>query len=69
ERPRSIRVDYLDENAESVYIEVEDFLATVFQHELDHLIGKLYVDRMKDITTLMFEDEMIVEELEEEVLD
>ena len=69
ERPRSIRVDYLDENAESMYIEVEDFLATVFQHELDHLIGKLYVDRMKDITTLMFEDEMIFEELEEEVLD
>jgi len=69
ERPRSIRVDYLDENAEPVFIEVEDFLATVFQHELDHLIGKLYVDRMKDITTLMFEDEMIFEELEEEVLD
>ena len=69
ERPRSIRVDYLDENAESMYIEIEDFLATVFQHELDHLIGKLYVDRMKDITTLMFEDEMIFEELEEEVLD
>ena len=69
ERPRSIRVDYLDENAESVYIEVEDFLATVFQHELDHLIGKLYVDRMKDITSLTFEDEMIFEKLEEEVLD
>jgi peptide deformylase len=69
ERPRSIRVDYLDENGEPVFIEVEDFLATVFQHELDHLIGKLYVDRMKDITTLMFEDEMIFEELEEEVLD
>jgi hypothetical protein len=27
------------------------------------------VDRMKDITTLTFEDEMIFEELEEEVLD
>ena len=51
------------------HFEVEDFLATVFQHELDHLIGKLYVDRMKDITTLMFEDEMIFEELDEEVLD
>jgi peptide deformylase len=69
ERPRSIRVDYLDENAEPVFIEIEDFLATVFQHELDHLIGKLYVDRMKDITTLTFEDEMIFEKLEEEVLD
>ena len=69
ERPRSIRVDYLDENAESRSIEAEDFLATVFQHELDHLVGKLYVDRMKDIKTLMFEDEMIFEEIEEEVLD
>ena len=69
ERPRSIRVDYLDENAKSKSIEIEDFLATVFQHELDHLIGKLYVDRMKDITTLMFEDEMVFEELEEDILD
>lgn len=69
ERPRKIRVDYLDENAKPQSIVVEDFLATVFQHELDHLIGKLYVDRMKDIGTLMFEEEMVFEELEEEVLD
>ena len=69
ERPRKIRVDFLDENAEPRSVEVENFLATVFQHELDHLVGKLYVDRMKDITTLMFEDEMIFEELEEEILD
>ena len=44
-------------------------MATVFQHELDHLIGKLYIDRMKDIGTLMFEDQMIFEEIEEELLD
>ena len=69
ERPRGIRVDFLDENAEPKSIEIEDFLATVFQHELDHLIGKLYIDRMKDIGTLMFEDQMIFEEIEEELLD
>jgi len=69
ERPRKIRVDFLDEIAKPRSIEVEDFLATVFQHELDHLVGKLYVDRIKDITTLMFEDEMVFEELEEEILD
>ena len=69
ERPRKIRVDYLDESAKPRSIEVEDFLATVFQHELDHLVGKLYVDRIKDITTLMFEDEMVFEELEEEILE
>jgi len=69
ERPRKIRVDFLDESAKPKSIEIEDFLATVFQHELDHLVGKLYVDRIKDITTLMFEDEMVFEELEEEILD
>ena len=69
ERPRKIRVDFLDESAKPRSIEVEDFLATVFQHELDHLVGKLYVDRIKDIKTLMFEDEMVFEELEEEILD
>lgn len=62
ERPKKIRVDYLDQNAKEQSIELDDFLATVFQHELDHLIGKLYVDRMKDISTLMYEDEMDDEE-------
>jgi peptide deformylase len=36
---------------------------------LDHLVGKLYVDRMKDIKTLMFEEEMVFDEIKEEVLD
>ena len=70
ERPRKVRIDYLDENADERTIEVEDFLATVFQHELDHLIGMLYVDRMEDVSTLMYEDEMILQEVsEEEILD
>ena len=70
ERPRKVRIDYLDENSSERTIQVEDFLATVFQHELDHLIGMLYVDRMEDVSTLMFEDEMILQEVsEEEVLD
>ena len=70
ERPRKVRIDYLDENARERTIQVEDFLATVFQHELDHLIGMLYVDRMEDVSTLMFEDEMIFQEVsEEEILD
>lgn len=62
ERPKKIKVDYLDENAMAKTIELEGFLATVFQHELDHLIGKLYVDRMKDIGTLTYEDELEQEE-------
>ena len=66
ERPRKVKIDFLDENAKERTIEVEDFLATVFQHELDHLIGMLYVDRMEDVSSLMYEDEMIFQEVDEE---
>ena len=70
ERPRKVKIDFLDENAKERTIEAEDFLATVFRHELDHLIGMLYVDRMEDVSSLMYEDEMIFQEVdEEEILD
>ena len=66
-RPRKIKVDYLDENAKENSIELEDFLATVFQHELDHLFGKLFVDRMEDISLLADEEELLVSK--DEVID
>jgi peptide deformylase len=56
-RPRKIRVDYLDLDAKPQTIEAEGFLATVFQHELDHLAGKLFVQRMKDLSKLSFIEE------------
>jgi len=46
-RPQKVKIDYLNENAEKKTIEAEGFLATVIQHELDHLNGTLYVDRIK----------------------
>ena len=57
ERPCKIRVDYLDRQGQSKSVEAEGFLATVFQHELDHLAGKLYIDRLKDPTKLAFHEE------------
>jgi peptide deformylase len=51
-RPRAVRVEYLDESGRSCMIEAEGFLATVLQHELDHLDGVLFVDRVRDTTTL-----------------
>jgi peptide deformylase len=57
ERPRKIRVDFFNENAEEVSIELEGFLSTVFQHEIDHLFGKLYVDRIKDIQKFSYTEE------------
>ena len=57
ERPAKIRIDYLDEAAEAQQIVAENFLATVCQHELDHLDGVLYVDRITDPRRFAFLEE------------
>ena len=57
ERPQHIQVDYLTTDGVNKSIEAHGFLATVFQHEFDHLDGKLYVDRIKDLSLFSFEEE------------
>ncbi|MEQ9005501.1 MAG: peptide deformylase [Pseudomonadales bacterium] len=57
ERPQHVRVRATDQNGTPIDLELKGFLATVFQHEFDHLDGVLYVDRMTDMTRLMFEQE------------
>lgn len=59
ERPQHVRVDYLDLAGQGQSIELTGFLATVFQHEFDHLDGKLYIDRMTDPRLLAFEEEFM----------
>ncbi len=46
ERPSKIEVSFLDERGKPRTLVAEGFLATVFQHELDHLDGVLYVDKV-----------------------
>jgi peptide deformylase len=57
ERPVSIHVEYFDADGEKVVRDIEGFPAVVFQHECDHLEGKLFIDRMKDMRRLAFEPE------------
>ncbi len=57
ERPKDIRVSFFDENAEEKTLELSGLLATVFQHEIDHLFGKVFIDRMSDLSKLSFEEE------------
>ena len=57
ERPQHIRVEYLDGKGRLQMMELKGFLATVFQHEFDHLDGKLYVDRITDTRLLSFDQE------------
>jgi len=57
ERPQHVRVKASDEHGEPIELELSGFPATVFQHEFDHLDGKLYIDRITDTTRLAFEEE------------
>ena len=57
ERPNHIEVKYFNESFEEVTMEVKGFLAVVIQHELDHLYGKLYIDHIKDMSLLSFQEE------------
>jgi peptide deformylase len=59
ERPQHVRARYLDLQGRSCELELEGFLATVFQHEFDHLDGRLYVDKIRDPRLLSFEEEYV----------
>lgn len=48
ERSFAVTVEAIDENGEPVQVEAEDFLARIFQHEIDHLDGVLFVDRLPE---------------------
>ena len=45
-RARAIQVDYLDEQGEQHSVEASGWYARILQHEIDHLHGALYIDRM-----------------------
>jgi peptide deformylase len=41
-----VRVEALDHRGEPVTIEAQGWYARILQHEIDHLRGTLYIDRM-----------------------
>jgi peptide deformylase len=45
-RALSVRVECLNERAEPVTIEARGWYARILQHEIDHLMGTMYIDRM-----------------------
>jgi peptide deformylase len=46
-RARAVRVTCLDERGEPRVIEASGWYARILQHEIDHLNGALYIDRMR----------------------
>ncbi len=45
-RPNYVKVKAFNENMEEVIIEGTELLARAFMHEIDHLYGELYVDKV-----------------------
>jgi peptide deformylase len=50
DRALSVRVECLNERGEKITINASGWYARILQHEIDHLNGILYVDRMKTRT-------------------
>ena len=51
-RMTSVTVKAMDLNGRSIRIKAENYLARVLQHEIDHLDGILFVDRMDESAEL-----------------
>ena len=61
-RPNYVKVKALDENMEEVVYEGEGLLARAFCHEIDHLDGHLYVEKVEgEIHDVTYEDEEMEE--------
>ncbi len=50
ERHKRVRVRALDRHGRKVEFDVVGFPAVVFQHEIDHLNGVLFIDKVKEYT-------------------
>lgn len=53
-RYSKVRVSALDEKGRTVRLTAEGFLARVFQHEIDHTNGKVFIDHIKDSPEAFF---------------
>src|SRR5215470_3263996 len=51
-RYTAVRLEYLDRDGTRQVVDAKDFFARVAQHETDHLNGHVYLDRMRDLSTL-----------------
>ena len=53
-RHSAVRLECYDREGKPVDLVAKDFFARVIQHETDHLNGIVYVDRMRDLSSLSF---------------
>lgn len=56
-RYREIEVEYTDRHGDRQVAKLTDFVARIFQHEYDHLEGKVFLDRVTTNLDLISESE------------
>ncbi len=54
ERAASVMVKGMDRKGKTVRVEGQGLLATVLQHEIDHLDGVVFIDRVKDPSLIRY---------------
>ena len=57
ERAKYVKVEYLDRYGKKQMIEDDDFLAVAIQHEIDHLDGKVFIEKLSYTKRKKFEKE------------
>ncbi|MEY3089974.1 MAG: hypothetical protein RL113_290 [Pseudomonadota bacterium] len=57
ERAKHVKVEYFDRYGTMQTIEDDDFLAIAIQHEMDHLDGKVFIEKLSFIKRKKFEKE------------
>jgi len=57
ERAKHVKVEYCDREGNKHTIEDDDFLAIAIQHEMDHLDGKVFIEKLSYMKRKKFEKE------------
>ncbi len=57
ERHKAVRIEYQDRYGKKYILEDDDFLAIAIQHEMDHLDGKIFVEKLSLLKRKKFEKE------------
>jgi peptide deformylase len=57
ERAKHVKVEYFDRDGTKQAIEDDGFLAVAMQHEIDHLDGKVFIEKLSYIKRKKFEKE------------
>jgi len=57
ERAKHVKVEYFDRDGNKHVIEDDGFLAVAMQHEIDHLEGKVFIEKLSYIKRKKFEKE------------